>query len=290
MSTSQDQSGSQADNTYVINSSDAAEMARLMRQDQLVTQGMGGLFPEGIDLTDVHRMLDIACGPGGWVLETAFAHSDIDVVGVDISETMIAYATAQAKVQGLENASFRVMNALKPLDFADGSFDLVNTRLIVAFMLPQKWPWFIQECLRILRPGGILRFTDLEWGLSNKAAFEKTCGLFNQALRKAGQSFSPNGLHMGLLPMLRRFLQDAGCHNIGRLAHVIEFSYGTEAHDGFYHDLAVAFKLLQPFITKWQVATQAELDVLYQQVLLEMQLEDFCAVWILLTVWGYKPG
>ncbi|MBV9706250.1 MAG: class I SAM-dependent methyltransferase, partial [Chloroflexi bacterium] len=63
MSTSQDQSGSQADNTYVINSADAAEMARLMRQDQLVTQGMGGLFPEGIDLTDVHRMLDIACGP-----------------------------------------------------------------------------------------------------------------------------------------------------------------------------------------------------------------------------------
>ncbi|MBV8822593.1 MAG: class I SAM-dependent methyltransferase, partial [Ktedonobacteraceae bacterium] len=59
-------------------------------------------------------------------------------------------------MQGLENASVRVMNALKPVDFADGSFDLVNTRGIVGLMLPEKWPKFIQECLCILRPGGIL--------------------------------------------------------------------------------------------------------------------------------------
>ncbi|HLZ58020.1 MAG TPA: class I SAM-dependent methyltransferase [Ktedonosporobacter sp.] len=289
MSTTQDQPGRQNDNTYVIDSESAVEMARLMRQDLLLTKGMGGLFPEDLDLTDVQRILDIACGPGGWVLETAFANADIDVVGVDISQKMITYANAQAQVRGLKNASFQVMNALQPIQFPDESFDLVNTRLIVAFMLPEIWPKFVQECLRILRPGGILRLTDLEWGLSNMPAYERTCDLFNMALHKAGQSFSPNGNHMGLLPMLRRFLSDAGCENIGRKAHAIEFSYGTEAHEGFYHDLAAAFKLLQPFIRKWEVATQEELDTLYRQTLAEMQSEDFCALWILLTVWGYKP-
>lgn len=290
MSTGQLPSDQRSENTYVIDSESAAEMARLMRQDHLLTQGMGGIFPENIDLSNVQRILDIACGPGGWVLETAFAHNDIEVVGVDISERMINYARTQAQVQQLDNANFYVMNALKPLNFPDASFDLINTRLIVAFMLPEVWPLFLQECQRLLRPGGVVRLTDLEWGLSNKEAYEKYCGLFNQALQRAGQSFSPNGIHMGLIPMLRRLIQESGFVQIGQKAHAIEFSYGTEAHEGFYHDLAAAFKLLQPFITKWQVATQEELGELYQQALADMQAEDFCALWILLTVWGTKQS
>lgn len=288
MSMSSEQSKETRENTYVIDSESAAEMARLMRQDHLLTRGMGGLFPEGFDLSQVQDILDIACGPGGWVQEIAFAHTDIEVTGVDISERMIAYAQAQAQAQRLPNAHFQVMNALKPLEFPDNSFDLVNTRLIVAFMLPEVWPTFVRECQRILRPGGILRLTDLEWGLSNKIAFERISDQFNQALHKAGQSFSPNGTHMGILPMLRRFVSDAGFANIGQKAHVIDFSYGLEAHEGFYHDLAAAFKLLQPFISKEGIASPEELDETYQQALREMTEEDFCGIWVLLTVWGYK--
>ncbi|HEY3991468.1 MAG TPA: methyltransferase domain-containing protein [Ktedonobacteraceae bacterium] len=290
MSMSSEQSRETRENTYVIDSESAAEMARLMRQDHLLTKGMGGLFPEGLDLSHVQNILDIACGPGGWVQEIAFEHADIDVIGVDISERMIAYAKAQTEAQHLSNAHFQVMNALKPLEFPDNSFDLVNTRLIVAFMLPEVWPTFLLECQRILRPGGILRLTDLEWGLSNKPAFEKICDQFNQALHKAGQSFSPNGTHMGILPVLRRLASDAGFTSLGQKAHVIDFSYGMEAHEGFYHDLASAFKLLQPFISKMGIASPEELDATYQQALREMTEEDFCGVWILLTVWGYKPA
>jgi len=279
----------QPDNTYIIDTESAAEMARLMRQDKLFTKGMGGIFPEKLDLTGVQRILDVACGPGGWVLETAFAHADIDVVGVDISQTMINYACAQAHIQHLENASFAVMNATQPLDFPDHSFDLINARMIVGFMLPEKWPSFIQECLRILRPGGILRFTDIECGLTTAASFEKNCFLFNQALAKAHQSFSPNGFHMGILPALSRFLPKAGCQNCGHMAHAIDFSSGTEAHEGFYHDFASALKLVQPFILKTGIATPEELDELYAQTLVEMQEEDFCALLMVLTVWGQKP-
>src|SRR5262249_15001579 len=156
------------ENTYAVDAESAAEMARLMRQDHLITKGMGGIFPEKIDLSGVQRILDLACGPGGWVLETAFAYTDIDVIGVDISERMITYANAQANVQQLSNASFRVMNILQPLDFPDSSFDLINARLISGFMRPAWWSGLMRECLRILRPGGILRFTELEPGFTNK--------------------------------------------------------------------------------------------------------------------------
>lgn len=117
MSASQEPSNdSKNNNTYVIDAESAAEMARLMRQDQLMTSGMGGVLPE-IDLNGVQHVLDLACGPGGWPLEVAYTYSDIEVVGVDISERMIAYASAQAQVQQRANVSFQVMDILKPLAF-----------------------------------------------------------------------------------------------------------------------------------------------------------------------------
>ncbi|PZW35993.1 methyltransferase family protein [Thermosporothrix hazakensis] len=278
-------------NTYVIDSESAAEMTRLLKQDRLITSAMGGIFPEreNIDITDINDILDIACGPGGWVLDTAYAHSDIEVTGIDISTRMIEYARTQARVQGLENAHFHVMNALNRLEFPNNSFDMVNTRFIVGFMQASHWPIFIQECKRILRPGGILRVTEMEWGFSNKQAFEKYSWLISSAFHKARHNFSPNGLHMGLIHMLADFYQKAGFEQIKQEACVVDFSYGTPYHEGFYHDLEVGYKLVQPFITKWGISTQEELDQVYQQSMAEMQSEDFRSLWILLTTLGTKP-
>jgi len=44
---------------------EGAEIARLMKQSQLLTRSMGGVFPElGDELTHMHSILDLACGPG----------------------------------------------------------------------------------------------------------------------------------------------------------------------------------------------------------------------------------
>lgn len=143
------------DNAYFMDPENSAEMARLINLDRLVTQCMEGLFSEQspADLADVHRLLDIGCGPGGWVQEVAYAFSKIEAVGIDISHTMIEYAQAQAQVHRLENAHFQVMDATKPLDFPDHSFDLVNARGI-GFFAKAVWPPLLQECRRITRPGG----------------------------------------------------------------------------------------------------------------------------------------
>src|SRR6516164_3260497 len=118
-------------NIYISDPESGAEMARLIDQDRLITTGMGGLLPErSNDFTGIGRVLDGACGPGGWALEIAFKHPEIEVVGFDVSKAMIDYANAQARVQGLDNASFQVMNLLKPLDFPDNSFDLSNGRFV----------------------------------------------------------------------------------------------------------------------------------------------------------------
>ena len=88
----------QAENTYIIDSNSATELARLLDAERNTTWCMGGLFPEYQDLADITRVLDVACGPGGWALELAFQHPEINVVGVDISPRMVAYAQAQVQV------------------------------------------------------------------------------------------------------------------------------------------------------------------------------------------------
>ena len=53
------------ENTYILDAESATEMARLINQDRMLTEGMGGLFPERDDVSSMHDILDIACGPGG---------------------------------------------------------------------------------------------------------------------------------------------------------------------------------------------------------------------------------
>ena len=58
------QSSSQdhTNNTYVIDAENGAEMVRLIDQDRLITQAMGGIFSERNDLSNIFDVLDIAAG------------------------------------------------------------------------------------------------------------------------------------------------------------------------------------------------------------------------------------
>jgi ubiquinone/menaquinone biosynthesis C-methylase UbiE len=275
--------------TYILDGESTAEMARLARQDRLITQGMGGLFPERADISGIERILDIGCGPGGWALEVAFNHPSVQVVGIDISQIMIQYAQTHAALQGLENASFRVMNALQPFDFPNESFDLVNGRGFALWMPPRAWPGFIQECLRVLRPGGVLRITDYETSTINTPAFERIMFMLYQALNRVGQGLSPNGYNNCLTAMLARFLRDANCKQVQTRAYAVDFSAGTEANQSFYHNMVANMKGAEPFFLKCGVTTQEEFDDLFQRMQAEILSDVFCSLWFVLTAWAEKP-
>jgi SAM-dependent methyltransferase len=280
---------SKSNNVYFSDTESGAEMARLIDQDHLITQGMGGLLSErNNDFSGIRHILDIGCGPGGWALEIAFAHPEIEIVGFDISQTMIDYARARAQVQGLDNASFYVMDATKPLDFPDNSFDLVNARTI-GFFPTTVWPDLMRECMRILRSGGTIRLTESEWGFTNAPATEKLQGMFYRALKAGGRSFCLDARRHGITTMLAGFLRNAGFINVQQKAHVIDFSAGTEAHAGFYKDWKAVYKTSQPFFINMGVTTQEEMDQAYEQMLLEMMQDDFRGIMYLLTAWGEKP-
>jgi ubiquinone/menaquinone biosynthesis C-methylase UbiE len=279
----------EGENTYFNDPESGAEMARLIEQDRLITKGMGGLLSErDNNFTGIHTVLDVACGPGGWAQEVAFQFPQIEVTAFDISRAMIDYARASAKVQGLSNITFLVMDVQKPLEkLPDQSFDLVNSRFI-NFLPAAAWPRIMKEFRRITRPGGTIRLTESEWWyFTSSSALENINATLINALRVQGGSFSQR--FTGVLPMLGRFLRDVGCVTIQYKPHAIDFSYGTEYHEGFRRDAAIAFKLFQPFIIKMGVATQEQLEQWYEQMLQDMASEDFRGLMLPLTVWGELP-
>jgi SAM-dependent methyltransferase len=98
------------------------------------------------------RVLDAGCGPGiyaAWLLERG-----ADVVGVDVSERMVAIA--RERLGG--RAEFRRADLDRPLDFlSEASFDLVLAPLVIDYV--RDWGSLFREFHRLLRPGGLLVFS-----------------------------------------------------------------------------------------------------------------------------------
>lgn len=248
---------------------------------------MGGFFPQQLDLSAIHDVLDMACGPGEWVLQIGHTYLHMQVTGVDLNQTMIKFAQ---DISGTTpNAHFQTMDILKPLDFPDRSFDLVNMRFIFGFMKSSAWPTFLQECRRILRPGGVLTMYEAELNLTNSLAFEQLSGFFAQALFRAGQSFSPDGRHIGITLMLGQLLADAGFEHLQQEFHGSDLSAGTEFHQDLYEDFRVLFHLAQPFLLKMGVTTAEEFGRLYHQMLNDLRSSRFRSLGFGLRAWGYKP-
>jgi ubiquinone/menaquinone biosynthesis C-methylase UbiE len=272
-----------SENTYVMPAESVAESARLIDQDQLLTEVMGGLFPKDLDPGEVQTVLDVGCGPGGWAREVAYQYPDIQVTGIDISQTVIDYANGFVRVEGLDNAQFQIMDATQPLAFPDASFDVVNARLMVSFLRRSAWPRVVKEFARVTRPGGRIILTECDQtGTTNSQAYHTCAGLAYEAMRRSGLYAES----LSLTPMLSAFLMEAGCEPIHLVPHVLDFSAGTTTNVTMYENLKVGFKLGQPFIIKMGVATQEELDALYDRVLADMLSDTFRALWYFLSVDG----
>jgi ubiquinone/menaquinone biosynthesis C-methylase UbiE len=285
-------SNDQGEGKYFIDAESTAETARLMYQDRLTTEQMSGVLHEHSleKISTLRSVLDLACGPGGWVVDLAYASPNAQIVGVDISKNNISYAQSQARAQGLDNARFQVMDILKPLDFPDNSFDLINARLLFSFMPKHAWVPLAQECQRILRPGGILRMTEMSDGSTNSLACNQLNAQVTKALFLTGRSFSPDGQTTGIAPMLGRFLLDANYVSLSKAAYAVDASAGMDAHWQFYQNYKVLYRLLKPFLLQMKVTTSEEFESLYEQALEDIESDTFCAMNFILTVWGEKPG
>lgn len=127
-------------------------------QNSWLTSDEHDLFIDWMSLSVESRVLDVACGSGHTTLRIA-TRTGCAVTGVDIHESAIAEAREAAQQRGLaDRATFELHDASKPLPFADAAFDAIIC-IDAINHLPNR-PTILAEWARVLRPGGVLVFTD----------------------------------------------------------------------------------------------------------------------------------
>jgi tocopherol O-methyltransferase len=109
------------------------------------------------NVTQAAEILDCGCGIGGSALDLA-TRFNAKVTGITLSPVQANRAIERAEAAGLDTdsapcAQFQVANALQT-PFADESFDFIWS-MESAEHMPNK-AGFLQECHRLLKPGGKL--------------------------------------------------------------------------------------------------------------------------------------
>jgi ubiquinone/menaquinone biosynthesis C-methylase UbiE len=274
------------ENTYFIDSASEAELLRLIKLDNLLNKCTNLLPKEFVPWKDA-RILDLACGPGGWALEVAERFPLVNIVAVDIDEFMIAYARAQAQVREQERVNFYVGDILKLLDFPDESFDFINARFLQGLMKTSSWTPLIKECFRLTRPGGIIRMTETGARCMVGCPLQhQFSALLCRAFWNAGMSFAED--EIAVTPILGHLLAQEGYQIIREFPYVLNLSYGTEFYLSWVNSARVTLQLIKPFILKYTSISETELDTIANGIPQELQRESHREHWFLTSIIGAK--
>jgi SAM-dependent methyltransferase len=114
------------------------------------------------------RMLDMGCAIGNSTLVWGRAFPQAELHGIDVGAPVLRYAHARAQALGVP-AHFSQQNAERT-DFADASFDLVVSHIMLHETSKSALVRIMLECHRLLRPGGLMLHLEIPRG---KTVMEK---------------------------------------------------------------------------------------------------------------------
>jgi SAM-dependent methyltransferase len=168
------------------------------------------------------RALDFGCGVGRLAIPLASICES--VVGVDISDSMLAEARKNAAEQGKSNVTF--VKSDDQLSAATGTFDFINSMIVFQHIPTARGEGIFKAMIERLREGGVgaVQFTyGFDSGTSTARrllsdAYAHVPLLWGARNLIKGRPFSEPMMQMNRydLNRLLRILQESGCH----LVHV----------------------------------------------------------------------
>jgi demethylmenaquinone methyltransferase/2-methoxy-6-polyprenyl-1,4-benzoquinol methylase len=103
------------------------------------------------------RILDVATGTAGVALALA-RRTRAEVIGIDISESMLARGRDRVRTAGLDDRVKLQAGRAEELPFPGGSFDAVSFTYLLRYVHDPAAT--VVELARVLRPGGVLASLD----------------------------------------------------------------------------------------------------------------------------------
>lgn len=142
----------------------------LIRQhplDEAMSLAVGGSYEQfGIIELDILRhaglgpgmcLLDMGCGSGRLAYALSRAGLGVRFIGVDVVQKLLDYA----KLKTSAEYEF-ILHRRLDIPAADGSVDMLSAFSLFTHLLPAETYLYLQDAVRVLRPGGKVVFSFLE--------------------------------------------------------------------------------------------------------------------------------
>ncbi|PYH96010.1 S-adenosyl-L-methionine-dependent methyltransferase [Aspergillus ellipticus CBS 707.79] len=116
-----------------------------------------GVFDNRLIFPPIHnprRILDCGHGAGSWSADVAEQYPDCEVIGVDISPHMNPDDVPV-------NLWLQVDDLNRSFTFPPNHFDLVHSRMLATGIDGSRWPSYIEDIKRVLRPGGWVQLVEM---------------------------------------------------------------------------------------------------------------------------------
>jgi ubiquinone/menaquinone biosynthesis C-methylase UbiE len=123
-------------------------------------------FPE----LEPQRILEIGCTVGNSLVAVAKTFPAAEVHGIDVGASLLRYAHARARYLEVP-IHFSQQNG-EQTDFPEGGFDLVYSSALLHETSAKAIRRIFAECLRVLRPGGVMIHLEVPFRAETATAFD----------------------------------------------------------------------------------------------------------------------
>jgi len=279
----------------------------LWRRDLLsrsLIRHLGGFTPGlAVEWAQAHAVLDVGCGTGAWARTLARTHPHLDVFGIDTDVAALEMAHTLAFSQDVANTRFALqdMRTLDASTLPSDHFDLIHLAFLAEALLTIDYAALTRSLMRLLRPGGVLVWTEAEFPLTTSAACERLFALTLQALDRAGQSFflpavcvpwktlaGPERTFLGITPRLCLWLREAGYEHQRQAVAALEVSHGQPLSSQFVNAVLEFGARIQPWLVQQGVIGEPECLQLREEVYRELRSPEFCGMGYVLTISARK--
>lgn len=138
------------------------------------------------DLHRGHRVLDVGCGTGTFLVRLERQHPDVDAVGLDPDPKALARARTKARRAGVDLQLDQGFADAMPYD--DATFDRVFSSFVIHHLDPADRVNAFREIRRVLEPGGRFLLADF--------AGPKHAGLLQRLVHTHGRLADNDEPHM----------------------------------------------------------------------------------------------
>ena len=262
---------------------DVEEMNRLDFQHYVLRQAFRGNFVAPVE--NPAAILDVGTGTGRWALEVAAVFPQANVIGLDLNTPPVdEKAEGGGEESRPPNYAFVTGNILEGLPFADASFDFVHMRLLVLALPHDRWPFVVNELIRVTRPGGWVESVEVIADEQGGPAVDQIMGWVAAMLQQRGIDIA-DGSRVGAL------LQTQGLVNgVSRRIEAPIGVHGGRVGKLMAADILNGMQALRGPLEALGLTTAAEFDRVFAEAKRAMESPRVRCVAPFYIAYGQRPG